>query len=65
MSKGSGCTCGHSNGGWCSVHGLLQTVPTIATGNSKPATLQGWECPKCHAVMGPFVSACVNCKGTK
>lgn len=23
----------------------------------------GWECPKCHAVMGPAMPVCVNCKG--
>lgn len=24
---------------------------------------QGWECPKCGAVMSPTTSCCVNCKG--
>ena len=24
---------------------------------------QGWECPKCGAVMSPTTSVCVNCKG--
>ena len=24
---------------------------------------QGWTCPKCGAVMAPFVPLCVNCKG--
>ncbi len=26
---------------------------------------QGWECPKCGAVMAPYVSCCVNCRGNK
>ena len=26
---------------------------------------QGWECPKCGAVMGPHVDCCVNCRGNK
>jgi hypothetical protein len=26
--------------------------------------LQGWECPKCKAVMGPAEKVCVNCKGS-
>ena len=25
---------------------------------------QGWECPKCGAVMSPTTSCCVNCRGT-
>jgi predicted RNA-binding Zn-ribbon protein involved in translation (DUF1610 family) len=25
---------------------------------------QGWECPKCGAVMAPHVDVCVNCRGT-
>ena len=24
---------------------------------------QGWECPKCGAVMSPITSVCVNCNG--
>lgn len=24
---------------------------------------QGWECPKCGAVMSPTTSVCVNCDG--
>lgn len=24
---------------------------------------QGWECPKCGAVMSPTTSCCVNCRG--
>ncbi len=26
---------------------------------------QGWECPKCGAVMAPHVDCCVNCRGNK
>ena len=26
---------------------------------------QGWECPKCGAVMAPSTSCCVNCRGNK
>ena len=26
---------------------------------------QGWECPKCGAVMSPTTSCCVNCRGNK
>ena len=24
---------------------------------------QGWECPKCGAVMSPYINHCVNCSG--
>ena len=24
---------------------------------------QGWECPKCGAVMSPSTSVCINCRG--
>ena len=24
---------------------------------------QGWECPKCGAVMSPTTSCCINCRG--
>ena len=24
---------------------------------------QGWECPKCGAVMSPHTDCCVNCRG--
>lgn len=26
---------------------------------------QGWECPKCGAVMSPTTDCCVNCRGNK
>lgn len=26
---------------------------------------QGWECPKCGAVMAPHMNCCVNCRGNK
>lgn len=26
---------------------------------------QGWECPKCGAVMAPHKDCCVNCRGNK
>jgi hypothetical protein len=26
---------------------------------------QGWECPKCGAVMSPYTNCCVNCRGNK
>lgn len=26
---------------------------------------QGWECPKCGAVMSPTTACCVNCRGNK
>ena len=26
---------------------------------------QGWECPKCGAVIAPHVDCCVNCRGNK
>ena len=26
-------------------------------------TQQGWECPKCRAVMSPTTACCVNCRG--
>lgn len=25
---------------------------------------QGWECPRCHAVMAPTMMNCVNCRGS-
>lgn len=24
--------------------------------------LQGWECPRCHAVLAPFMPFCTNCR---
>lgn len=29
----------------------------------KKIIMQGWECPKCGAVMSPTTSVCVNCNG--
>lgn len=26
---------------------------------------QGWECPKCGAVMSPTTACCVNCRGSR
>lgn len=26
---------------------------------------QGWECPKCGAVMSPTTCSCINCRGNK
>ena len=26
---------------------------------------QGWECPKCGAVMSPHTDCCVNCRGNR
>lgn len=26
---------------------------------------QGWECPKCGAVMAPHMNCCINCRGNK
>lgn len=23
---------------------------------------KGWECPKCGAIMAPFMPSCINCK---
>ena len=33
-------------------------LPTITV---TPAPQQGWECPKCHAVMAPFQLSCIHC----
>ena len=29
----------------------------------KQIIMQGWECPKCGAVMSPTTRVCVNCNG--
>lgn len=36
--------------------------PSFAEGNNT-LIQQGWECPKCGAVMAPRVDVCVNCRG--
>ena len=30
-----------------------------------PVAQQGWECPKCGAVMAPFYPTCFNCNGKR
>lgn len=37
---------------------LICTIPTAST---SPIHLFGWECPRCQAVMAPYMSTCVYC----
>lgn len=37
--------------------------PSFAEGNNT-LIQQGWECPKCGAVMAPHMDVCVNCRGS-
>ena len=36
-------------------------TPVINVPNFITTPQQGWECPKCHAVMGPFQPSCIHC----
>ena len=35
----------------------------LGNDNSNYHVQQGWECPKCGAVMAPWQNCCVNCGG--
>lgn len=58
------CVTGPPSGGVCNACGALgrgywpnnPTQPII-----QPARI-GWECPKCGAIMAPWMANCVNCK---
>ena len=36
---------------------------TLGNDNNNRHIQQGWECPKCSAVMAPWQNCCVNCGG--
>lgn len=42
---------------------LVSPILTIKPSVFKKKSKQGWECPKCEAVMAPTTASCVNCKG--
>lgn len=40
------------------------TVNSNGTSNTQvPAIQYGWKCPSCGAIMAPWQSTCVNCRG--
>jgi hypothetical protein len=41
----------------------LESVTNTNTYKETNWTQYGWICPKCGAVMAPFVSICINCRG--
>ena len=41
--------------------GSFVTPPYGGRDYQPPMTNQGWECPKCHAVMAPFQPSCIHC----
>lgn len=69
------CTC-WLNGSICPLHSpgtctsspntWLNTQPPIRPPkDTKSEHKQGWECPRCNAVMAPHAIVCVNCTGIK
>lgn len=45
-------TCGHN---------IPYTNSLVNEPDNKPGGLYGWICPKCGAVLSPFVDCCPNC----
>ena len=42
----------------------LESVTNANTYKETNWTQYGWICPKCGAVMAPFVNVCINCRGS-
>ena len=42
---------------------ILRKINETPCTITAPALPQGWQCPKCGAVMSPWQSSCINCNG--
>ena len=41
------------------------TTTGASTSNTMNYTQYGWKCPICGAVMSPWMSTCINCRGNQ
>jgi len=57
------CSCNPSSALWC-PNCRPQDFYTVTKPGSHFA-IQGWQCFRCHAVMAPWMSRCINCAPVK
>ena len=42
-------------------HDTTGCLPRVINAANFTTPPQGWECPKCHAVMAPLQPSCIHC----